>query len=38
VCKTPLAEVFFFLGNGARKDLIAYDGAVMNGARELVGV
>jgi hypothetical protein len=35
VCKTPLAEVFFFPGNGARK---LVDGAVLNSARELVGV
>jgi hypothetical protein len=35
VCETPLAEVFFFPGNGTRKLL---DGAVLNSARELVGV
>jgi hypothetical protein len=29
------AEVFFFLDNGTRK---LVDGAVMNGARELVGM
>jgi hypothetical protein len=29
-CETPLAEVFFFPGNGARK---LVGGAVMNGAR-----
>jgi hypothetical protein len=34
-CGTPLAEVFFFPGNGTRKLI---DGAVMNGARKCVGV
>jgi hypothetical protein len=34
-CETPLAKVFFFPGNGARK---LVDGAVLNSARELVGV
>jgi hypothetical protein len=34
-CETPLAEVFFFPGNGARK---LVGGTVLNSARELVGV
>jgi hypothetical protein len=34
-CETPLAEVFFFPGNDARK---LVDGAVLNGARSFVGV
>jgi hypothetical protein len=33
--RNSLAEVFFFPGNGARK---LVDGAVLNGARKLVGV
>jgi hypothetical protein len=32
-CETPLAEVFFFPGNGARK---LVDGAMLNGARKLL--
>jgi hypothetical protein len=31
--KTPLAEVFFFPSNGARK---LVDGAVLNGARKML--